>query len=67
MPQWVSHGAIVAARRAPLYDYLLSRHLADVRREGNSLRLRSNHSISIKRGYSGYKAMPGLISLLWSV
>ena len=54
MPLWVSHEAIVAARRAPLYDYLLSRHPADVRREGNSLRLRSNHSLSIKRGYSGY-------------
>lgn len=54
MPLWVSHEAIVAARRAPLYDYLLSRHPPDVRREGDSLRLRCNHSISIKRGYSGY-------------
>ena len=54
MPQWVSPEAIRSARRAPLYDYLLSRHPADVRRKGNSLRLRSNHSLSIKCGYSGY-------------
>ena len=54
MPQWVSHEAIRSARRAPLYDYLLAWHPADVRREGDSLRLRDNNSVSIKRGYSGY-------------
>lgn len=54
MSHWVSHEAIAAARRAPLYSYLLSRHPVEVCREGNSLRLRRNHSVSVKCGYSGY-------------
>lgn len=55
MPQYVNHEAIKAARRARLYDFLLSRHPGDVEREGDSLRLRCNHSVSVRRGYSGYK------------
>ncbi len=54
MSQWVSSDAIKAARRANLYDFLLRRHYGDVKKEGASLRLRDNPSVSIKRGYSGY-------------
>lgn len=43
-----------AARKADLYDFLMRYHAADVKREGNSLRLRANHSISVKQGYAGY-------------
>lgn len=55
MPQWVNQTAIHRARRVCLYDYLLSRHPGDVEREGNSLRLRCDHSVSVKTGYAGYK------------
>ena len=55
MSQYVNHEAIKAARRARLYDFLLSRHPGDVEREGDSLRLCCDHSVSVRRGYSGYK------------
>lgn len=44
-----------AARRANLYDYLMRNHLSDCIKDGNSLRPKCNHSISIKKGYAGYK------------
>ena len=44
-----------AARRANLYDYLMCNHLSDCIKDGNSLRPKCNHSISIKQGYAGYK------------
>lgn len=43
-----------AARRAKLYDFLLRHHYNDVKKEGNSLRLRNNNSVSVKAGYTGY-------------
>lgn len=43
------------ARRAALYDYLILRHPMDFTREGDSLRPRVNHSLSIRKGYCGYK------------
>ena len=46
---------IKSARKADLYAYLLSKHSSLFKKEGDSLRLKNNHSISIKRGYSGYK------------
>lgn len=55
MPKWVSDTAKKAARRVDLYDFLLALHPDAVQREGNSLRLRGNHSVSLKRGYAGYK------------
>lgn len=54
MPQWVNQTAIRHARRVCLYDFLLSEHPGDVKREGNSLRLNCNPSVSIKTGYAGY-------------
>ena len=53
--RWMSKEYITAARRENLYDFLLSRHPDRVKREGNSLRLIGNHSISVKRGYAGYR------------
>lgn len=44
-----------AARKANLYDYLMCNHLFDCIKDGNSLRPKCNHSISIKKGYAGYK------------
>ncbi len=43
------------ARKADLYEYLTKYHDNAFIHESNSLRFRSNHSICIKRGYSGYK------------
>lgn len=43
-----------AARKANLYDYLMCNHLSDCIKDGNSLRPKCNHSISIKKGYAGY-------------
>lgn len=54
MPQWVNQTAIRRARRVCLYDYLLFQHPGKVIREGDSLRLDCNHSVSIKRGYAGF-------------
>lgn len=54
MPQWVNQTAIRRARRVCLYDYLLSQHPGDVVREGDSLRLGCDHSVSVKRGYAGF-------------
>ena len=51
----VSSEQIRAARQADLYDFLRARHADDVKIEGNSLRLKDNNSISIRRGYAGYK------------
>lgn len=51
----VSSEQIRAARQADLYDFLRAKHADDVKIEGNSLRLKDNNSISIRRGYAGYK------------
>ena len=54
MPELVNQTAIRRARCVCLYDYLLSRHPADVELEGDSLRLSYNHSVSIRTGYAGF-------------
>lgn len=54
MSSWVSETAKRAARTVNLYDFLLVQHPDQVKPEGDSLRLRANHSVSVKRGYSGY-------------
>lgn len=54
MSQWVNSTATRHARRVCLYDFLLSRHPGAVEQEGDSLRLRTNHSVSVKRGYTGF-------------
>lgn len=54
MPLFVNRSDIRAARRANLHDFLISMHPGDVEREGDSLRLCCNHSVSIKTGYSGF-------------
>ena len=46
---------IRSARKADLYAFLLRTHPDAVERQGGSLRLCSNHSISIRRGYTGYR------------
>jgi len=54
VPQWVNSDAVRAARRANLFDFLLRHHYRDVKKEGNSLRLLDDNSVSVKAGYSGY-------------
>ena len=46
---------IQAARRVDLYEFLKNHRPDDVVVEGNSLRLKIDHSVSIRRGYAGYK------------
>lgn len=54
MTKWVNRSKIKAARRADLYGFLMRHHYHEVEPQGDSLRLRCNHSVSIKEGYSGY-------------
>ncbi len=54
MSKWVDEKAKRTARTVNLYDFLLYRHPGQVEQEGDSLRLLSNHSVSIKRGYCGF-------------
>lgn len=49
-----SKAQLQRARTADLYDFLLRYHANQFKIEGKSLRPTDNHSISIKRGYSGY-------------
>ena len=44
-----------AARHADLYAFLVKYHDSNFKHEGDSLRPVDNHSISIKKGYNGYK------------
>lgn len=50
----VTKEQISIARKTDLYRFLLEEHSSEVYREGNSIRLRNNRSISIKIGYFGY-------------
>lgn len=50
----VTKAQIQAARKADLYHFLLRHHPNDVLREGESIRLCCDHSVSIKEGYCGY-------------
>ena len=51
----VTTDQIQAARRVDLYEFLKNHRPDDVVVEGNSLRLKIDHSVSIRRGYAGYK------------
>ncbi len=50
----VTEEQIKAARVANLYSFLAQYHASDIIIEYGSIRLISNHSISIKKGYCGY-------------
>lgn len=54
MSRFVRQTAIETARHVSLYDFLLSKHPKKVIQEGDSLRLRCDHSVSIKEGYCGF-------------
>ena len=51
----VSKEQAASARCADLYDFLVKYHDSKFKHEGDSIRPKSNHSISIKKGYHGYK------------
>lgn len=55
MGNYVSHDQIRAARRADLHAYLLRNHHNDIEVDGDTIRLKCNHSICVRRGYSGWK------------
>lgn len=44
-----------SARHADLYAFLVKYYDSNFRHEGDSIRPKDNHSISIKKGYNGYK------------
>lgn len=46
---------VKAARHADLYAFLVKYHDSNFKHEGDSIRPKDNHSISIKKGYNGYK------------
>lgn len=43
-----------AARKADLFEFLCKNYPDQFKKEGKSLRMKSNSSVSIKRGYTGY-------------
>ena len=51
----VSKEQIKSARHADLYDFLMKYHSSNFKTEGDSIRPKDNHSISIKKSYKGYK------------
>lgn len=51
----VSQDQIQVARHTDLYAFLMKYHNDHFTQEGNSIRPKNNHSISIKQGYCGYK------------
>ncbi len=51
----VSKEQIASARSADLYDFLVQYYDFNFKHEGDSIRPVDNHSISIKKGYKGYK------------
>lgn len=51
----VSQEQIKAARHTDLYAFLLKYHNSNFTNEGDSIRPKDNHSLSIKRGYCGYR------------
>ena len=55
MTTTVSKLQIQTARHTDLYAFLLKNHVYSFTHEGDSLRPKDNHSISIKKGYCGYK------------
>lgn len=55
MSQILSTEQKQAARHTDLYAFLKKYHGSDFKQEGSNIRPKSNHSISIHRGYHGYK------------
>ena len=51
----VSKKLTAYARHADLYAFLVKYHNSDFTNEGDSIRLKSNHSISVKKDYTEYK------------
>ncbi len=51
----VSKEQIASARHADLYAFLMKYHSSNFKTEGDSIRSKDNHSISIKKSYKGYK------------
>ena len=52
---YVTQESTERARKADLHGFLLARHKELFIREGRSLRLKSNKSISIREGYHAYR------------
>lgn len=55
MSNSVSKSQIHTARQTDLYIFLIKYYASDFNLEGNSLRPKDNHSISIRKGYCGFK------------
>lgn len=51
----VSKEQTASARHADLYTFLMKHHSSNFKTEGDSIRPVDNHSISIRKGYNGYK------------
>lgn len=50
----VTRGEIISARSVSLYDYVLAYHGSLFKRSGQSLFMRDNNSLYIKKGFPGY-------------
>lgn len=52
--QYFTKNQLRQARQTNLYEFLMKYHFSDFFREGKSIHLKNNRSISIKQGYCGY-------------
>ena len=52
---YVDNESIRAARNADLHSFLLARHPEQFIKEGRSIRLKANRSVSIKEGFHAYR------------
>lgn len=55
MTKNVTREQIRAARQSDLYAFLVKNYNPSFTHEGDSIRPKNNHSLSVKRGYHGYK------------
>lgn len=51
---YVTKEEIQKAKTVNLYEFLIKNHSDKIKREGRSLKLRDDHSVSVKENYSGY-------------
>lgn len=52
--RYFTQAQLQQARKTNLYEFLIKYHFNDFSREGKSIHLKNNRSISIKQGYCGY-------------
>ena len=55
MSDWIDPKLKKAARTADLNTFLRTHHPHDIKITGDSIKLKNNNSVTLKRGYSGWQ------------